>query len=147
MGEKYICGHQDGGEISPRKLRCGGMCNTIGVDIFAMSEKIYGTRICGSGKSSMRNLLPCLLFGKSKTFLPVVGTLSIFLTNKAGLVPHNPVTSTAEKCKSLLRAIYEMIGAVMGKREFSTADNLWAVKEERWDKKKYQDNANDSKLR
>ena len=40
-----------------------------------------------------------------------------------------------------------MISAVTGMRDFSTADHLQAVIEERWDGKKDRDDANDSKLR
>ena len=37
---------------------------------------------------------------------------------KASLGLQNPVTSAADKYKGLLREIYEMIGAVMGKKVF-----------------------------
>ena len=40
-----------------------------------------------------------------------------------------------------------MISLVTGMREFSTADRLQAVIEERWDGKKDQDDAKDSKLK
>ena len=39
-----------------------------------------------------------------------------------------------------------MIGAVTGKRAFSTTDHIQAVKEEWWDGVKDQDLANDTKL-
>ena len=40
-----------------------------------------------------------------------------------------------------------MISAVTGMRDFSTADHLQAVIEERWDGKKDRDDAKDSKLK
>ena len=42
--------------------------------------------------------------------------------------------------------IYEVIGTDTGERDFLTANNILEVKEERWDWKKYQDDANDAKL-
>ena len=47
---------------------------------------------------------------------------------------------------SLLLAIFELIGTVMGEREFSTADHILAVKEEQQEGKKYQYNVNAAKL-
>ena len=90
--------------------------------------------------------LPCLLFGIPKTLPPVVGALSKFPVKKYGLGLHNPVKSAAEKHKILLDASCDMNGAVTGEREFSTADQIWAVKEERRDGKKYWDVVNDAKL-
>ena len=111
-----------------------------------MHDKRYRKSICGSGKRYAVKLPPCLLFGKSKTLPTVVGNPSTFPVKKSGMGLQIPVTSAADKYKGLLREIYEMIGAVMGKRVFLTADHLWAVKEERRDRKKYRDDANDAKL-
>ena len=41
--------------------------------------------------------VPRLLFGKSKNIPPVVGTLSMFLVNKAGLGLQNPVNLAVKK--------------------------------------------------
>ena len=54
--------------------------------------------------------------------------------------------SAQEKYTSSLRASDELIGAVKGKRVFSTADHIQEVKGERRDKKK-QDTTNDAKLK
>ena len=59
----------------------------------------------------------------------------------------NPLTAASKKYTSSLRASYELIGAVTGKREFSTADHLQAVKEERQGGKINWDGANAAKLR
>ena len=40
-----------------------------------------------------------------------------------------------------------MIGAVTGESNVPTADHIQAVKEQRWDRNKYQDDPNDAKLR
>ena len=61
--------------------------------------------------------------------------------NKYGLSLHKSVTSAAEKYKSFIHSIYELIGTITVKREFQLE-----VKEELWDGKKDQDDANDVKL-
>ena len=91
--------------------------------------------------------LPCILFGRLETPPPIVGALSTLPVNKSGLGLQNYVTSAAEKYTSLLRAICKMIGAVMGDREFSTADHIREIKEERQYGKKYRDELNGTKLR
>ena len=100
MGEKCSCGHQTSGEISSGKLCRGGPCNPIGVDIFANSDKIYETSVCGSEKVLLETFLSHLFLGKSKTLPPVVGALSMFRVKKYGLCLHNPVTSAASKYTS-----------------------------------------------
>ena len=40
-----------------------------------------------------------------------------------------------------------MIGVITGEREFSTTDHIRVVKEKRWDRRKYQDDVNDAKIR
>ena len=71
----------------------------------------------------------------------------MFPVNKAGLDLQNTVILAAGRYKSLLRVRYNLIGAVTGKREFSTDDHIWAVNKERRNRKKYRDDANDAKLR
>ena len=56
IGEKYQCGQQNGREISSEKLRHGGPCDVIIVNLFATRDKRYRTIICGSGESSVGNL-------------------------------------------------------------------------------------------
>ena len=69
----------------------------------------------------------------------------MLLLNKSRLGLYNPMTSEKYKYTSSLRTICEMIGAVTGEREFSTADYIREVKEEQWDRKNW-DVANDVKL-
>ena len=57
------------------------------------------------------------------------------------------MTSSSEKYKSLLRVRYELIGAVMGNKDFSTTDQLGAVNKERRYGKKDRDDVNGVKLR
>ena len=82
-----------------------------------------------------RNFLPRLLFGGLKTVPPFVGDISTVPVKKYSLLLQSAVTSAADKYNSFLRAIYNIIVAIMGEREFSTSDHIQAVKEERWDKK------------
>ena len=91
--------------------------------------------------------MPRLFFGESKTTPPIVRTIITFPLKRDGLVLQNPVKSAAEKYTSSLRASYSLIGEVTREIKFSTADPIWAVKEERWDGKKYWDDLNDTKLR
>ena len=91
--------------------------------------------------------MPRLLFGKSTTLAPVVGDLSTSQVKKYGTGLHNLVTLAADTYTGSLCTRYDLIGTVMGKREFSTTNNLWAVKEERREVKKDQDDVNDAKLR
>ena len=52
----------------------------------------------------------------------------MLLVKKSSMVLHKPVTPETYKYTSYLRAIYEIIGAVMGKREFSATDHFQEVK-------------------
>ena len=90
--------------------------------------------------------LPCLFFRKLKTLLPIVGAPSKFPVKEDGLGLKNPITSANEKYNSSLFAISELIGAVKGERDFSTANHIRSVKGKRWYGKKYQDAANDVNL-
>ena len=75
--------------------------------------------------------LPCLFFGKSKSPLLIVGTLSIILVKKDGLGLQNSVKSANEKLPSLQRVRMELIRDVTGEGKLLTADHLQTVKEER----------------
>ena len=68
------------------------------------------------------------------------------MLNKSGLGLQNTMTSIENKYNSLISEIYELIGAVTGKWEFSTTYHIWAVKGERQEGGKYLDIANDVKL-
>ena len=87
----------------------------------------------GLGKVVQENFSPRLFFGRLKTLPPVVGDLSKFLVKKSGLGLQNPVTSSIDKYKISLCESCNLIGTFTGKRVFSTADHIWAVKEERQD--------------
>ena len=56
MGEKHLCVHQNGGEISSGNLCRGGLCDPIEVGIFEMREERYETSVFRSGESSVGNL-------------------------------------------------------------------------------------------
>ena len=75
-----------------------------------------------------------------------MGSLSTLNVKKSGMGLQNPVTSAAEKYTSLLRESWDIIGAVTGDKGFPTDDHIWAVKEDRREGKKYQYDANDTKL-
>ena len=91
--------------------------------------------------------LPCLLFGISKSLPPIVGTLSTMRVNKSGLGLQDPVKLANKKYPSFLRAICNLIGSVKGYRDFSTADHLLVLREERRDNQKIRYDANWSKLK
>ena len=128
MGELHSCSHKDGREISSRCICHGGTCSPIGMAIFSTCKKRYGIGIVGPEKVLQEKHLPCIFFGKYKTVPPIVGYLSTFAVKTSGIRLHN--TMTSEKCeyKSLLRVIFELIGAVTGKRAFSTDDRIQEVK-------------------
>ena len=70
----------------------------------------------------------------------------MFPVKKSRLYLQNPVTSLEDNCNSSICAICKLIGAVTGERAFSTADHIWAFKEEQWYGGRYWDVANDAKL-
>ena len=107
----------------------------------------FDKRLLEISSSKTGTILPRLFFGKPKTLPPIVVTLITLSVKKAGLNLKNLETSAAEKYKSLLHASYELIFAVTGETDFPTNDHLWAGKEYRWDRKKYQDDANGMKFR
>ena len=109
--------------------------------------KYTGQAFSGVETFLQENFLPNILFGKLRTLPPVVVTLGKFLVNKAGLGPQNPEKSAAERYKIPLHVSYELIGAVTGERDFSTANHLQADKEERREGKKDRDDRNGTKLR
>ena len=71
-----------------------------------------------------------LFFGRSKTLPPVLGYQSKLPVKKSGVGLQNSMTSSEDKYTSSLCASYGIIGAVKGKREFSTDNHILAVKEE-----------------
>ena len=68
-------------------------------------------------------------------------------TKKGGLDLQNPVTLANAKYLSLICAISELIGAVTVARESSTANHLLALREERRDRQKIQDDTTNAKLK
>ena len=48
MGEKNSCYHQNGGETFPGELHHGGLCDPIGIDIFATHDKRHGICVFAS---------------------------------------------------------------------------------------------------
>ena len=94
-----------------------------------------GQEFAGVEKVMREMFLPRLFFRKSKNLPPVVGTISMLPLKKDGMGLHKPVTPAVYKYINFIHAIYDLVGAVMGEREFSTADHIQAVKKERWDGK------------
>ena len=105
--------------------------------------------IKGTGRA-VENLIrekknPCLFFGKSKSLLSIIRTLSTMPVKKSGLGLQDLVTSSNDKYLSLICTSRDLIGSLAGESEFSTTYNLQAVKEERCGGKKSSD-VNDIKL-
>ena len=94
------------------------MFGTIGVDISAIRDRGYGTGICRSENFLQETFLPCLFFGKSKALPPIVGYLSLLWVNKSVISLQNNVTSSKDKCNSLLCSSGELISAVKGEHFF-----------------------------
>ena len=92
VGENNSCDHQNGGEISPGDLHCDGLCDPIGMDIFATRDKRHRICIHVSGESYSGGKMPCILFEKSKCLPPIVGALSTTAVKKYGLGLKYPVT-------------------------------------------------------
>ena len=90
--------------------------------------KYTGKEFSGLEKVLLENLLPHILFGRSKTLPTIVEALNMLPVNKYGLSLQNPVTSSEYKYTSSLRASYELIGSFTGERDFSTADHPCEVK-------------------
>ena len=67
---------------SPGELRCGGLCNTIIMDIFATCEKDTGYTFMGVWKILWENFMSRLFFGKYKALPLIVGTLSTMTAPK-----------------------------------------------------------------
>ena len=87
-----------------------------------------------------------LFFGKTKTLSPIVGYLSIVPVKKSGLGILNPVTSAQEKYLSSKWGSVELVWAVTGVGEFSSADHLYTLGEEICDGKKEREAAYETKL-
>ena len=124
--EKYI---QDGCAVEERAIQLEWI-------FFATREKRYRTGIFGDRKISAGDLFALSLFVKQKNISPIKGALSTFLLKKNWLGLQNIVTPSKDKYNSLLHVSCKLIGAVKGKRDFSTANYIRAVKGERQDSKK-----------
>ena len=77
--------------------------------------------------------LPRLFFGKTKTFSPVLGVLSIMPVKKSVLGLLNPVTSAQKKYLISQWGSTELVWAVAG-GGCSNANNLRTLSEERCDR-------------
>ena len=66
MGTEHNQDQQNHGEISPGKLRHGGMCNPIGEDIFTMRQEEFGRRVCRRGEASSGKLFASNFLWKIK---------------------------------------------------------------------------------
>ena len=91
--------------------------------------------------------MPHLFFGKKNTLSPVVGDLSTMPVRKSGLGLLNPVTAYQEKYLSSTRGSAELIRAVTGGGEFSNANHLRTLSEEKRDGEETRDVAYKSRLK
>ena len=66
MGAENLHDQKNRKEIYPGKLRRGGTCDPIGVEIYTTCHKEYGRSVCGSGENDLGNLfsLPFLRIDK-----------------------------------------------------------------------------------
>ena len=62
-GRKHSYNHQNGREISPGKLRCGGFFDLIIMDILQCMTKYTGHSFVGVEKILQETYLPLLFFG------------------------------------------------------------------------------------
>ena len=62
--KEHFHNQQNIGEISPGNLRCDGLRESTGVDIFETCDKNMGYAFTGVEKLLWKTSLPCLLFGK-----------------------------------------------------------------------------------
>ena len=66
-GEQNLCYHQNSEEMSSGELRCIGLCNPIGMDIFEMLDKRHGICVCRSVEASSGNLFASFFLWKIQT--------------------------------------------------------------------------------
>ena len=100
-------------------------------DAFARVEKIL-----------LENVLPRLLFKKTKTLLPIVGSLSMIPVKKVVLGLLNPVMSEKEKYVSSQRGSAELIWYMTDGGSLSYTNHLPSLGEERRDGQKDRDDEN-----
>ena len=91
--------------------------------------------------------LPRIFFQKTKTLSPIVGSLCTMLARKAGLGLLDPVTLAQEKYLSSTQGSAELVWAVTGGGEFSNADHLQTLSEERRDGKEAWDVAYEYRIK
>ena len=96
--------------------------------------------ICGT-------FFPCLFFGNSKTFSPVVGVLITMPARKARLGLLNTVMYEQEKYLSSTGEIKELTRSMTGGGGLSNADHLHTLSEEQRNKKEAWDGAYKSRLK
>ena len=106
-----------------------------------------GDAFAGVDKMIREQILPPLFFGNTKTLSSVVGALSTIPVKKYGLGILNPVTSAQENYLSFTQGSKELVRAVTGRGEFSNANHLRTLSEERRDKKKSRGVAYESRLK
>ena len=99
VGEKHLCDHRKGGEISPGELHHSGPCDQIRINIFATCDKTLGIHVHVGGEDFWKTFLSRLFFGKSKYIPPIVRTLSTIQVKKSGLGLQYPVTHKFAMCK------------------------------------------------
>ena len=98
-----------------------------------------GDAFTGVEKMIWETFLSRLFFGKTKTLSLIVGYLSTIPVKKSGLGLLNSVTSSQAKYLSYQQESAELFWAVTGGGEFSNADHLRTLSEERHDRKKARD--------
>ena len=123
------------------------MCNPSRVDISTTRHLGHGGCVHGIGKNDSENIFASYFLRKEKNLSPIVGTLSTTTIKKVGLGLLNPVTSSKEKYPSSQKGSKELIRAVTGGGEFSNANHLRMLGEERRDRQKYREVSNITKLK
>ena len=106
-----------------------------------------GDAVAGVEKIIPETFLPLILFGKTKSLLPIVRDLSAMTVNKSVLALLNPVMSTNDKYLSSQRESAELIRDVTGGGSLSNTDHLQELRGKRYDVNKNRDDSNDAKLK
>ena len=92
----------------------------------------------GVEKLLCETFLPRLFFRKLIYFTPLIGNMGTMPVNKAGLSLKNTATCINKKSISSQRVITDMIWTVTGESELFTVNHLQALREEKHDKQKVQ---------
>ena len=147
MGEEHQNDQKNCGYISPEELRLSGTRNPIIVNISTVCYLVRRVCVRGSVGNDLGYHFALSFLRKEKNLSPIVGALSTMPVKKSELGLLNTVTSSQEKYLSYQRGSAELVQAVTGGGEFSNADHLQTLGEERRERKKDRDAAYKTKLK